>query len=60
VRQRRLHAVRRDLLAGDPGRTVTRVAFKWGFNHLGRFAAQYAREFGESPRDTLKRGLRSS
>jgi AraC-like DNA-binding protein len=60
VRRRRLHAVRCDLLAGGPGVSVTRVAFKWGFNHLGRFAAQYAREFGESPRDTLRRGLRSS
>ena len=60
VRRRRLHAVRCDLLAGGPGVSVTRAAYQWGFNHLGRFAAQYAREFGESPRDTLRRGLRSS
>jgi AraC-like DNA-binding protein len=60
VRRRRLHAVRCDLLAGGPWVSVTRVAFQWGFNHLGRFAAHYAREFGESPRDTLRRGLRSS
>jgi AraC-like DNA-binding protein len=60
VRQRRLNAARCDLLAGGPDVSVTRVAFRWGFNHLGRFAAQYGREFGESPRDTLRRGLRSS
>src|SRR5262249_20329365 len=58
VRRRRLHAVRCDLLTGGPGVSVTRVAFKWGFNHLGRFATQYAREFGDSPRNPLQRGLR--
>ena len=29
---------------------------KWGFCHLGRFAVEYRRRFGESPSQTLRRG----
>ncbi|ROS52573.1 AraC-like DNA-binding protein [Frigoribacterium sp. PhB24] len=52
VRLRRAH----DELArleGLPGETVAAVARRWGFAHLGRFSARYAREFGERPSDTL-------
>lgn len=34
---------------------VTDVALDWGFNHLGRFSAEYRRLFGESPSQTLRR-----
>jgi AraC-like DNA-binding protein len=33
--------------------TVTDVALRWGFSHLGRFAAGYKNRFGEHPSETL-------
>jgi AraC-like DNA-binding protein len=54
--QVRLCHVRDDLRAADPALTsVQDVARRWGFAHLGRFSAAYARAFGEYPRDTLRR-----
>ncbi len=35
--------------------TVMAVALDHGFTHMGRFAAQYRRQFGCSPSETLKR-----
>ena len=55
LRRARLASVRRELLAGAPGSTVTTAALACGFSHLGRFAQCYACEFGESPSDTLRR-----
>ncbi|WIB27753.1 helix-turn-helix domain-containing protein [Curtobacterium sp. MCSS17_015] len=50
----RLDRVRDELRAGSPAETtVASVAVQWGFAHLGRFSAAYARRFGEYPRDTL-------
>jgi AraC-like DNA-binding protein len=50
----RLDRVRDELRAGTPAdTTVASVAVDWGFAHLGRFSAAYARRFGEYPRDTL-------
>jgi AraC-like DNA-binding protein len=51
----RLEAARRDLIAAPPGVQVADIALRWGFAHLGRFAAQYRRQFGESPSVTLRR-----
>ena len=52
----RLTAVREDLLAGDPAQvTVGSLARRWGFTHLGRFAARYRAAYGESPVETLRR-----
>jgi AraC-like DNA-binding protein len=54
LRQLRLHRVRGTLLDADPRSvTVTAVAGRWGFVHLGRFAEQYSHEFGELPSTTL-------
>jgi AraC-like DNA-binding protein len=39
-------------------RTVTDVALAVGIQHLGNFAADYKRQFGELPSDTLRRGGR--
>lgn len=39
---------------GKPRRTVSEVAEAWGFNHLGNFAKDYKRRFGERPSDTLR------
>jgi AraC-like DNA-binding protein len=50
----RLDRVRDELRAASPlETTVATVAVQWGFAHLGRFSAAYARRFGEYPRDTL-------
>lgn len=56
LRQRRLEAIRHELSAAEPGTvSVTEVATRWGFLHLGRFAAAYSRAFGEHPSATLRR-----
>ena len=34
--------------------TVSKVALKWGFKHMGRFSAYYSELFGENPSQTLK------
>lgn len=47
---RRLCKARGDLRSLDPAATtVTEIATRWGFFHLGRFAQDYRRLFGESP-----------
>jgi hypothetical protein len=35
------------------------VANRWGFWHMGQFAADYKRQFGELPSATLKRAHRA-
>jgi AraC-like DNA-binding protein len=51
VRLRRAHS---DLLLAEPGSTsVAEVAGRWGFAHLGRFAASYRERYGVSPSKTL-------
>lgn len=44
----RLERAREALLRGEE--PVAAVARRFGFSHLGRFAASYARQFGERPR----------
>ena len=56
VRARRLEAINQELVGKAPGEaTVTDVAIAYGFHHLGRFAADYWRAFGELPSETLTR-----
>lgn len=57
LRDRRLDRVRAELSDALPSDrvTVTAVAQKWGFTHLGNFAAGYHRRFGETPSQTLRR-----
>jgi AraC-like DNA-binding protein len=56
LRRVRLHHAHLDLVAGSIGTcTVSAVAAQWGFAHLGRFAAFYRGEYGESPQVTLRR-----
>jgi len=47
-------AAREELTRPGPTTTVTDVALKWGFNHLGRFSGFYTRQFGEAPSETLR------
>jgi AraC-like DNA-binding protein len=49
LRQIRLEAAHRDLIDPDRGQSVAEIARKWGFLHLGRFAAQYRQQYGRSP-----------
>lgn len=54
LRNRRLQLVRDDLLAQEAGQ-VSEIASRWGFAHLGRFAVEYRRRFGECPSVTRAR-----
>jgi transcriptional regulator GlxA family with amidase domain len=51
----RLARVREALLRRDRAESVTDIAMAWGFRHLGRFAVEYRRHFGESPSETRRR-----
>ncbi|MCK2240167.1 MULTISPECIES: AraC family transcriptional regulator [unclassified Crossiella] len=53
----RLDRAHQDLLAiaeGRAGGSVTEVALRWGFTHLGRFSAQYRQVYGHPPVRTLR------
>lgn len=52
LRQHRLDGARRDLTR--TGGSVSEIAMKWGFWHLGRFSAYYAQRFGHTPSDALR------
>lgn len=55
LRTVRLEKVREDLTRARPGTdSVTEAATRWGFLHLGRFAALYRGSFGEHPSETLR------
>jgi AraC-like DNA-binding protein len=56
VKNRRLERVRADLADARPGSgvTVTDIASRWGFTHLGRFSVTYRSRFGETPSQTLR------
>lgn len=56
LRAVRLERARLDLSRGGDGDTsVTEVALRWGFGHLGQFAADYKRRFGELPSQSLRK-----
>jgi AraC-like DNA-binding protein len=56
LRRTRLERARADLLEADaPFTTVSEIATRWGFFHLGRFSVQYRETFHESPSQTLGR-----
>jgi AraC-like DNA-binding protein len=37
--------------------SVTQIALRWGFSHLGQFSASYRRSYGEVPSLTLRRAI---
>lgn len=55
VRNLRLEQVRLELTRSPSSTTITELAFKWGFSHMGRFARDYAQRFGEKPSATARR-----
>jgi AraC-like DNA-binding protein len=55
LRDVRLARVHEELRAGAPDQvSVSEIAHRWGFGHLGRFAEQYRARFGELPSQTLR------
>jgi AraC family transcriptional regulator, ethanolamine operon transcriptional activator len=56
----RLNGAHRALMNPQHGTSVTQVATAFGFNHFGRFAKTYARQFGELPSATLAKSLGTS
>jgi AraC-like DNA-binding protein len=54
LRQVRLEKVREDLLEGPETGSIAAIARRWGFMHLGHFAAHYRDAFGELPIDTRR------
>jgi AraC-like DNA-binding protein len=55
LRRLRLDGVHAELSRADPWRvSVSEVAYRWGFTHLGRFAGAYRARFGELPSQTLQ------
>jgi len=54
VRMIRLRRAHRDLRSADPAHTtVACLAHRWGFTHLGRFAAAHQRMYGQTPLQAL-------
>ena len=60
LRNARFERARTALLRAEPEESVTDIAAAWGFTHLGRFAIEYRRRFGERPSDTIRRHRRVS
>jgi AraC family ethanolamine operon transcriptional activator len=55
IKLRRLAAARKMLVEADPAQTtVTSIALKYGFHHLGSFSIDYKSLYGESPSQTLQ------
>ena len=52
----RFERVRDALRLAQPGETVSQIALRHGFTHMGRFAVAYRQRFGEAPSATLRGG----
>jgi AraC-like DNA-binding protein len=59
LRNARFAKVRQVLLQAGSEGSVTDIAMRWGFAHMGRFAVEYRQRFGETPSDTLRRPRRN-
>lgn len=58
LRLLRYAKARRDLIKSNRDRTtVTDIAAKWHFWHFGRFSVEYKALYGESPSETLNKGM---
>lgn len=55
LKARSLSGAHRELLRAAPGVLVVDIANQWGFWHMGQFARDYRRHFGELPSETLSR-----
>lgn len=55
LRAARYKKVRESLRRAEPEESITEIALKWGFAHMGRFSVEYRKRFGESPSQTVRR-----
>ena len=55
IKSRRLAAVQTELIKNGPKTVISDVANRWGFWHMGSFASDYRKQFGELPSATLSR-----
>ncbi|MFC5697752.1 AraC family transcriptional regulator [Pseudomonas sp. GCM10022186] len=55
VKEVRLQRVREALLEPEQAASITEIASRWGFVHLGQFAVDYRKAYGERPSDTRRR-----
>jgi AraC-like DNA-binding protein len=55
VRNARFEKARQALAHAELGESVTEIAMRWGFSHMGRFSVEYRQRFGESPGESLRR-----
>ena len=56
VRMERAHLDLKNAQSSD-GLSVAALAARWGFTHLGRFATEYKRRYGDYPSQTLRASL---
>ncbi len=55
IRQLKLNLIHNELKESDPKQsTVSKIALKWGFKHMGQFSRYYTELFGVNPSQTLK------
>lgn len=55
LRRERLQRVRETLLDGEDKSSITEIALRFGFTHLGEFSGAYQRVFSETPSQTRAR-----
>lgn len=54
-----LNGIHGDLVRASPTERVNELAAQWGLWHMGQFARDYRKHFGELPSETLRRRVRS-
>ncbi len=54
LRDLRLDRVNEELKRSNGQKSITELAFRWGFSHLGRFSRDYRQRFDELPSETLR------
>ena len=59
LRRLRLNAARSELTSAENNDDISDIAIRCGFSHLGRFATEYRRLFGETPSATQATRTRS-
>jgi len=55
IKSRRLAAVQAKLIREGSKVIISDIANRWGFWHMGNFASDYRKQFGELPSETLRR-----
>jgi len=55
IKNRRLEKIHNELKAYSTKSSITEVAMKWGYRHLGRFSGEYYKRYGEKPSETRKK-----